>query len=236
MVTNNATYTAQFAIDKHNVDVQTVSEAMGSTLGNGEYDYNSTATITAVANTGYHFTAWNDGNTDNPRNIIVTGDVSYTAMFAEDQQAMYTIMVLSSNDSMGTVLGGGSYEIGTQVTIAAIPANGHRFVSWNDGNTDNPRVITVEGDAIYIATFEPITGVDNVDLLETLTFYPNPTSGTITFNRTDIRKVEVIDTWGREVAVYNDSYVIDISDLSKGYYTMRITTDNGVTIRKVIRN
>ena len=43
----------------------------------------STATIAANANPGYHFTAWSDGNTDNPRYIVVTQDTIITAHFEE---------------------------------------------------------------------------------------------------------------------------------------------------------
>ena len=41
----------------------------------------STATIAAYANPGYYFTAWSDGNTDNPRYIVVTQDTIITAHF-----------------------------------------------------------------------------------------------------------------------------------------------------------
>jgi hypothetical protein len=78
-------------------------------------------------------------------------------------------------------------------------------------------------------------GIEGVDILESLTFYPNPTTGIITFNRTDIIKVEVLDAVGRMVAVYANSYVIDLSKLAKGYYTLRITAAEGVVIRKVVR-
>ncbi len=43
----------------------------------------STATIAAYANPGYYFTAWSDGNTDNPRYIVVTQDTIITAHFEE---------------------------------------------------------------------------------------------------------------------------------------------------------
>ena len=120
--------------------------------------------------------------------------------------------------------------------IQAYPTDGHHFVSWNDGNTDNPRTITVTEDAVYIASFAEDVSIDAANELDALTFYPNPTSGTITFNCTDIRKVEVMDAVGRMVAVYNDSYIVDLSKLSKGHYTLRVTTDRGVAIRKVIKN
>jgi hypothetical protein len=78
-------------------------------------------------------------------------------------------------------------------------------------------------------------GIDGADVLESLTFYPNPTTGNITFNRSDILKVEVLDAVGRMVAVYEHLHIIDLSKLSNGYYTMRVTTPEGVAIRKVIR-
>lgn len=43
----------------------------------------STATIAAYANPGYYFTAWSDGNTDNPRQLVVTQDTIITAHFEE---------------------------------------------------------------------------------------------------------------------------------------------------------
>jgi hypothetical protein len=79
-------------------------------------------------------------------------------------------------------------------------------------------------------------GIETAKMLDALTFFPNPTSGTITFNCTDIRKVEVMDAMGRMVATFENSNVIDLAKLSKGYYALRITTDRGVAIRKVIRN
>ena len=147
-----------------------------------------------------------------------------------------TITVTSANESMGSVSGGGEYVFGAAATITAIPNEGYHFVSWNDGNTDNPRTITVTEDATYIATFEEGVGIESRDMLSELTFYPNPTSGIITFNRMDIMKVEVLDAVARTVAVYENAHIIDISKLTKGYYTMRITTAEGVAVRKVVRN
>ena len=38
--------------------------------------------IIAVSNYGYHFTKWSDGNTDNPRTIVLMQDTTFTAEFA----------------------------------------------------------------------------------------------------------------------------------------------------------
>ena len=40
-----------------------------------------TAVVNAASNTGYHFTHWNDGNTDNPRTLMVSSDSTIIAYF-----------------------------------------------------------------------------------------------------------------------------------------------------------
>lgn len=42
---------------------------------------NPTAVFNAIANDGYSFSYWSDGNSDNPRSLIVTQDTSITAYF-----------------------------------------------------------------------------------------------------------------------------------------------------------
>ena len=67
----------------------------------------------------------------------------------------YTLTVLSSDEAMGTVTGGGTYEEGTEVTITATPtSDGYAFVKWNDENTDNPRTLTVTGNLELTAIFD----------------------------------------------------------------------------------
>ena len=72
------------------------------------------------------------------------------------KQPSVVVSVQSSNPSLGTVTGGGTYEKYTPVTLTAIPNQGCRFVKWTDGNTDNPRVIIPESDCTYIAEFEEV--------------------------------------------------------------------------------
>ena len=112
-------------------------------------------TISATANTGYHFTQWQDGNTQNPRTITLTSNATYTAYFETNTPTYYTITATSANPTMGTVSGGGSYAAGATATLTATPNTGYHFVQWQDGNTQNPRTITVTGNATYTATFAP---------------------------------------------------------------------------------
>lgn len=108
---------------------------------------NSEAVFKAVANEHYHFTRWSDGNTDNPRTVTLTQDVSLVAEFAPNQ---YTITTSAQN---GKVTGDGTYDYGTTATLTATADEHYHFTRWTDGNTDNPRKITVEGNATYTAEF-----------------------------------------------------------------------------------
>lgn len=65
----------------------------------------------------------------------------------------YTITVNAGNG--GSVTGGGTYNNQTVINLNAIPSSGYVFKQWQDGNTSNPRSITVTGNATYTAYFSP---------------------------------------------------------------------------------
>ena len=166
-VANNAIYTALFVPDNYTITVLSSDNDMGSVFGNGNYPYNSTATIAAIPSSHFHFTQWSDGSVDNPRTVMVTGDAAYVAQFAPDN---YIVTVNSSDTSMGSVFGSGSYAYNTNVTLTATANQHHHFVQWSDGNTENPRVITVTGNVTYTAMFteDPIYNIyvtsDNIEM------------------------------------------------------------------------
>lgn len=69
---------------------------------------------------------------------------------------------------MGTVSGGGSYAAGTTVTLTATPNAGYHFTQWQDGNMQNPRTITVTGNATYTAYFESNAPVNPATVTATI--------------------------------------------------------------------
>ncbi len=56
-------------------------ENKGTVTGGGEYPKNKMITLIATPKSTYRFKQWNDGSTDNPREINVTTDENYTAEF-----------------------------------------------------------------------------------------------------------------------------------------------------------
>lgn len=109
----------------------------------------------------YRFLYWSDGDASNPRTIIVSKDTSLTAVFAVD--TMYLIQLRSKDISMGSVYGAGAYLKHEQINITATANYGFHFKQWSDGDTSNPRVITVLGDTNLTAIFD--TNTYNVTLI-----------------------------------------------------------------------
>ncbi len=72
----------------------------------------------------------------------------------------YTINGIPNNPNAGSVSGSGTYSYGETITLTAIPNNGYHFDHWQDGNTDNPRTVTVTSDATYTAYFVSTQGID----------------------------------------------------------------------------
>ena len=68
----------------------------------------------------------------------------------------YTITVEANPANAGTVTGGGTFNDQVTTVLTATPNAGYQFVKWQDGVKENPRTITVSGDATYTAFFEAI--------------------------------------------------------------------------------
>lgn len=150
-VTANTTYTAQFTFNQYSVTLAVDDAVHGTVSGASDYNYLTSVTITATPAYGYHFTQWNDGNTDNPRTFSLTQDTAFTAEFANNT---YTVSLSVNDESMGTVTGAGNYAyLDTAVLTATCTAEHHHFVQWTDGVTESTRSVVVTCDSAFSAIF-----------------------------------------------------------------------------------
>ena len=172
-VTEEKTYTAYFEKNTYSITKQYDAQ-QGTISGPASGQYLENITLTAVPQTGYHFTQWSDGVTTNPRTIVLTQDTTIAAFFAVNQ---YQITVSSNNTDAGVVNGSGTHNYGTYTEISATPNNGYHFSHWNDGNTDNLRVVQVTEDQIYTAYFYKNTYTVSVDYNSAYGTITGPTSG-----------------------------------------------------------
>jgi alpha-tubulin suppressor-like RCC1 family protein len=99
----------------------------------------STAAVTAVANTGYHFVNWTEGALvvgTAPALVLtnITAPRGVTANFA-----INTYSVNYAAGANGTLTGAASQTVdhgASAATVTAVPALGHHFVNWTEGGTE----------------------------------------------------------------------------------------------------
>ena len=165
---------------KHNIQVAVRPEKhCGIVEGGGIYDKLTYVTLHATANENYHFVQWHDGNTDNPRTIRVMSDSSFTAIF--DTTIVFNVNVSTEPAWYGNVLGGGSYAMGSEVTLRVGTRDNYYFNRWNDGNRDNPRTIIVTSDTTLVAILDtvPPSGIDMTEIGKAINIHPNPATNTL---------------------------------------------------------
>ncbi|MBR5984100.1 MAG: T9SS type A sorting domain-containing protein [Bacteroidales bacterium] len=152
----------------------------------------------------------------------------------------YNIFVISNNNAYGTTTGTGVYEANAEIQISATANDGYEFLSWNDGNTDTLRTITVTGDATYIATFIPATGIEENANLQ-ISIFPNPATDILNITSSEtISEIEIVNALGQVVyrtEVNADNAVCDVEGLKAGVYVVRIHGTDTVSIcqRKFIK-
>ncbi|MBR5725822.1 MAG: dockerin type I repeat-containing protein, partial [Muribaculaceae bacterium] len=146
----------------------------GTVTGGGTYDYGTSVTIVATANTGYTFINWTKNGTvvsTNPTySFTVTENASYVANF---ELKSYTITATADPIEGGTVTGAGTYNHGATATLTATANTGYTFINWTeDGtvvSTEQTYSFSVTEDASYVANFELNS--------YTITATANPTEG-----------------------------------------------------------
>ena len=68
------------------VSVMANNPSYGTVSGGGSYPSGTSCQISATPYEGYYFTQWSDGNTDNPRTVVISQDTTFTAFFEAVQQ------------------------------------------------------------------------------------------------------------------------------------------------------
>ena len=183
--------------------------------------------MTATANEGYEFTGWNDGNTENPRTVTITSDTTFMAIFTETETT--PIITVTVNDA---TMGSATYTLdGNTAVLTATPNEGYRFLTWNDGNMENPRTITLTSDTAFMAIFTA-SGSSSLQEVNAREFaiYPNPAKSFVTLGFEALDEnilLQILDINGRRVRTLDlkagvETLRIDVSDLPKGIYTITI--------------
>ena len=149
----DTTFTAEFAKNTYAITTTSSNLEWGITTGDTSALYLDTLEIYATPEYGYHFTQWNDGNTDNPRTIILTQDTTFTALFEINN---YKVDFIDWNKS---VL---STQYVNHGNDAVAPENPHRegytFTGW-DKDFSN-----VTSDLTVTALYEQSEGIEDIHI------------------------------------------------------------------------
>ncbi|MBO7593898.1 MAG: leucine-rich repeat protein [Salinivirgaceae bacterium] len=104
-VTKDGTFTAEFEVNNYWVLAEANEKVMGKVEGAAEYAYLSRTQLKATPNAGYQFKEWSDGETDNPREILVYSDTTFTAVF-EEMAGTETSVAESAADAVNIYVAG----------------------------------------------------------------------------------------------------------------------------------
>ncbi|MCR5659248.1 MAG: leucine-rich repeat protein [Bacteroidales bacterium] len=129
----------------------TAEPAEGGTVeGAGEYEYNSTCTVTATANEGYAFMYWTEYgyivSYDAVYSFTVTSERSLEAHFA----LPFTITATAEPAEGGTIEGVGEYEYNSICTVTATANEGYAFMYW----TENGYMVSYDAEYSFTVTGE----------------------------------------------------------------------------------
>lgn len=151
------------------------------------------------------------------------------------------IQVSVENSTGGSVSGGGLYKVGDNVTLRATAQAGYQFKGWKENGT------TVSTNAVYTfaasanrnlkASFQK-NNYSVGDLQESFVLYPNPVKTQLHIESSlVIRQLEVVTLDGAVVETREvDAAEVECSmaGYAKGVYFIRLVTDEGVVVKKVV--
>lgn len=153
----NAFYSATEPV-KYRLDMSNPDPTMGTVnrIGVEEFNEGSTVSIIATPTQNYTFQRWSDGNTLNPRNLIMDRDYQLQPVFVYDQHYRLTANV--SPTYRGQVTGRGMYRPGETAHLVAEPSNGWEFDHWEDqpDNHNPERDVVMNSDVSLTAVFVAI--------------------------------------------------------------------------------
>lgn len=134
------------------------------------------------------------------------------------------VVATVSDSASGIVRGGGTYELGTHVSLLVICNAGYGFRGWNDGNLENPREIVVNDTATYIALMQPAEIIHEVEYVHDTTYMEGKEIVTEYYEINDM--AEPIDS--QKDIVYNrDKRRIEVSFDPKDIVSISLYNDVG---------
>ena len=134
------------------------------------------------------------------------------------------------------------YKKGEKVTLRAEPYNGCTFSGWKCNgqllSTANPLSFTVTKDTMIQACFDGEVAVREPlkPVSASVTIYPNPTGDMFSVrSESQVEEIVVSDLSGRVLLRTERTSHADVSALPQGLYLVRVRTEKGSCVKKLVR-
>ena len=147
-----------------------LTSGVGGTINpeSGRVPEGTELTITAIPLEGYHFKQWSDGDTANPRTIIVENDITLAAEFEVNTYKL-TYVVDGETYKEYTI------DYGTAIIPEALPEKeGHTFSGWDGLPETMPAHDVIISGTFSINSYMLTVYLDNVIYIEQLLEFGTP--------------------------------------------------------------
>lgn len=222
----------------HNVAVVNEHPSWGIAVGEGTYVEGQNATLTALPDDHSYFQYWLTGTdtiTENPYTFQVTEDKEFVVNFGREQHSFelrgegFAEPYATIDTEDGAIASAGNYDHGTVLVLHSGTSGGSAmFVSWNDGNTDDPRTITLTQDTVFTASYEWVGIIENDEALN-ITIVAR--GGQVQVNGLEGRKAMLFDLEGRMLGQCKDVANAIFEVTHAGVFLLQV---DGEPARKVV--
>lgn len=212
----------------------------------GLVDYGSKITLKATPAEGYEFNGWKHGDDivseKTSYDCVMNGDEEFTALFA----IKHFNVDIEYDATQGFVenAASGIYEYGKKLKMNAVPYDGYVFESWMTGDevlSNNASYeFTVKDNVVIKANFvEHNTGITSIGS-KGISIYPLPLRDMVYVDG-DFDVVDKLMIVGIDGSVKIQATglargsAVDVTSLPQGIYIIKVTTDNGTYLKKVIK-
>jgi hypothetical protein len=239
-----------------NLKIQTSSDLINWVDQPFSYTYTtpmfiSVENIPLSVSPGINYIAWViDGNTQRinwvVRNIMVTSSYPCFAPSSIYVNPNYvTVSWARAGSEVSWIL---EYKLASATTWNIIPTDTNVYTFTGLQNFANYvlRIKSVcennESGYSNIISFTP-TAIEDASINQFVEIYPNPTNSEISIhiqnNQFQMKTCKIFDIYGKflqDIPIHDETTIFDISSYSSGIYFMKINTDKGDIVKKIVKN
>jgi hypothetical protein len=181
----------------------------------------------------------------NPVLVFDLAHKRYSTSYSERLRVLYSINCGATWQSLYTKSGNNLATTTGTTTSSYMPSDN----DWRDeiidlsGITDNDDVIikfefrSGWGNNVWIDNVRVMNGTGIEEIANDVNVYPNPATDVINITTPDnVLRVEIFNMQGQLVkAEAGNVNNISVRDLANGIYTLKLTTDNGSSVHKIVK-